>query len=205
MSESKDIFITDDKPKRKKKELTQEQKEAFKERMRAGREAARKKRGEKTKEKKEEKKEEKSVEPVDVTLTETAPDTPVQTTEEQVETEINLDEPIQVNENDISELDKELINLQLDIEELKKNKTKKKNTTKSVIIKKKQQSRKLDDDYIQSLVDKRIQKLVEEGNKAKAEQLRKKQENKQVIQTVEKPLPKPKPYRIGGQKPWWDN
>ena len=204
------IFMTDEKPKkeRKKRELSQEQKDAFRERMRAGREEAKKKRSKQMKSKK-----------VDVTMTETKsdvkPDTPVETTDDDNQTEINLEEPVkvEVKEDDVSNLDKELINLQLDIEELKGKKKRNNNTKKAVIIKKTNQTRKLDDDYIHSLVDKRIKSLVDQGNKTKADRLRKNQENLNKIhqeQSIAKktlppqPPPKPKVYNINGAKPWWD-
>ena len=204
MSVEDEIFEIpqEEKPKktRKKRELTEEQKNVLRERLKKAREARKLKSSSKTKQIKKVNNDSKNKDKPSEVETVIESDTDINTTVEP-ETEIDL--------NDVDTTDKEIMNLQLDIEEMneKLNKKKKRseNAKKGVMIRQRQNI----DSIVEKKVNEKLAKLnsvvQEEVNRRKApvKKVEPVKKAPEVAPKVEPPKPKPKPVGIGLNTPFW--
>lgn len=203
MSAEDEIFEIpqEEKPKktRKKRELTEEQKDVLRERLKKAREARKLKSSSKSKQIKNNNNSKTKDKPSEVeTVIES--DTDNNTTAEP-ETEIDL--------NDVDTTDKDILNLQLDIEEMneKLNKKKKRseNAKKGVMIRQRQNI----DSIVEKKVNEKLAKLnsvvQEEVNRRKApvKKVEPVKKAPEVAPKVEPPKQKPKPVGIGLNTPFW--
>ena len=204
MSVEDEIFEIpqEEKPKktRKKRELTEEQKNVLRERLKKAREARKLKSSSKTKQIKKVNNDSKNKDKPSEVETVIESDTDINTTVEP-ETEIDL--------NDVDTTDKEIMNLQLDIEEMneKLNKKKKRseNAKKGGMIRQRQNI----DSIVEKKVNEKLAKLnsvvQEEVNRRKApvKKVEPVKKAPEVAPKVEPPKPKPKPVGIGLNTPFW--
>jgi len=182
---------------RKKRELSEDQKEVLRERLKKAREARKLKAGSK----KEIKKIKKEIPSEVETIIESDSDN---------NTTVELTEDInEIDLNDVATTDKEIMNLQLDINEMneKLNKKKKKtaNTRKGVIIRQRQNI----DHIVEMKVNEKLAKL---NSVVQGEMKRRTAPPKKVEHTIkapvvalktEPPKPKLKPVSIGLNTPFW--
>ena len=194
---------------RKKRELSEDQKEVLRERLKKAREARKLKAGSK----KEIKKIKKEIPSEVETIIESDSDNnhnEVINNCNAINTTVELTEDItEIDLNDVATTDKEIMNLQLDINEMneKLNKKKKKtaNTRKGVIIRQRQNI----DHIVEMKVNEKLAKL---NSVVQGEMKRRTAPPKKVEHTIkapvvalktEPPKPKLKPVSIGLNTPFW--
>jgi hypothetical protein len=223
MSENEIFEIPPDnklKKTRKKRELTEEQKDVLRERLKKAREARKLKSSSKTKIKNNNKVNSNS-ERIKVNNLENK-ETPseIETIiESDSENNTTVEAETEIDLNDIDTTDKDIMNLQLDIDEMneKLNKKKKRsaNAKKGVIIRQRQN--------IDSIVEKKVNEKLAKLNSIVQDEVKRrkappKNHNKvindskgikapvvapKVAPKVEPPKPKPKPVSVGLNTPFW--
>ena len=189
-----DIFDIPEKPK-KKRVMREEQKEILRERLKAAREAKKNKRNLKKKPKDD-------IQSID---------TPQETTDD--ETTIDIEPPKENNDmqsndniqsislNDIDETEKDILNLQLDIEELTqkvKTKKRKNNNTRGMVINNRKKN-------IEDEINKRVNERMNDFKKAREieQKVQKSQPSPQQNKKIEPPKIVKKIAPVGMKKPFW--